>query len=50
MYKVDGKCYVGNVTLRETYSGGGTYGPLEVGFTSASGSGGDKAIDCAKVK
>jgi hypothetical protein len=49
-YKQDGRCYVGNVTLRETYSGGGTYGPLQVGFTSASGSGGDRGIDCAKIK
>ena len=48
-YKMDGKCYVGTVTLRETYSGGGTYGPLEVGFTSASGVQ-DRGIDCAKVK
>ncbi len=48
-YKTDGSCYVGNVTLRENYSGGGTYGPLEVGFTSASGVQ-DKGIDCAKIK
>lgn len=49
-YKMDGRCYVGHVTLRENYSGGGTYGPLEVGFTTASGSGGDRGIDCVKVK
>ena len=49
-YKINGKCYVGNITLRQVYSGGGTYGPLRVGFTSASGSGGDKGIDCVKVK
>ena len=48
-YKIDGKCYVGNVTLRQNYSGGGTYGPLEVGFTSASGTP-DRGIDCIKVK
>jgi len=48
-YKMEGKCYVGTVTLREVYSGGGTYGPLEVGFTSAS-SVQDKGIDCAKIK
>src|SRR5258705_576246 len=48
-YKMDGKCYVGTVTLREVYSGGGTYGPLEVAFTSAS-SVQDKGIDCVKIK
>jgi hypothetical protein len=48
-YKMDGKCYVGHVTLRETYSGGGTYGPLEVGFTTASGVR-DRGIDCVKIK
>ena len=49
-YKIDGKCYVGHVTLRQVYSGGGTYGPLQVAFTSASGSLPDRGIDCAKVK
>jgi hypothetical protein len=49
-YKEDGKCYVGHVTLRENYSGGGTYGPLGVGFTTASDSGGDRGIDCGKIK
>ena len=49
-YKINGKCYVGNITLRQVYSGGGTYGPLRVAFTSASDSGGDKGIDCVKVK
>jgi hypothetical protein len=48
-YKMDGKCYIGNVTLRETYTGGGTYSQLEVGFTSASEQH-DKGIDCALVK
>ncbi len=48
-YKKDGKCYVGRVTLRQTYMGGGTYGPLQVGYTSASGQR-DKGIDCMKVK
>jgi len=48
-YKMDGKCYVGTVTLREVYQGGGTYGPLQVAFTSASEQH-DKGIDCAKVK
>lgn len=48
-YKINGKCYIGRVTLRETYSGGGTFGPLQVGFTSASEQD-DKGIDCAKVK
>jgi hypothetical protein len=49
-YKEGDRCYVGHVTLRETYSGGGTYGPLEVGFTTASSSGGDRGIDCSKIK
>lgn len=49
-YKQNGKCYVGHVTLRENYTGGGTYGPLEVGFTTASGTGGDRGIDCDKIK
>jgi hypothetical protein len=48
-YKINGKCYVGNVTLRQVYSGGGTYGPLQVAYTSA-GSLPDKGIDCIKVK
>jgi hypothetical protein len=48
-YKLDGKCYIGTVTLRETYTGGGTYGQLEVGFTSASNQK-DRGIDCIKVK
>jgi hypothetical protein len=48
-YKMEGRCYVGDVTLRENYSGGGTYGPLEVGFTSAS-SVQDRGIDCTKIK
>ncbi len=46
-YKTDGKCYVGYVTLRQVYSGGGTYGPLEVAWTSTKE---DKGIDCVKVK
>jgi hypothetical protein len=49
-YKIDGKCYIGHVTLRQVYSGGGTYGPLQVAFTSASGSLPDRGIDCLKVK
>lgn len=48
-YKMDGKCYIGTVTLRENYEGGGTYGPLEVAFTSASNQP-DRGIDCVKVK
>jgi hypothetical protein len=47
VYKADGKCYVGYVTLRQTYSGGGTYGPLQVAWTSTKD---DRGIDCAKVK
>jgi hypothetical protein len=46
-YKIDGKCYIGNITLRQDYTGGGTFGPLHVGFTSE---GDDKGIDCTKVK
>ena len=46
-YKADGKCYVGFVTLRQVYSGGGTYGPLEVAWTSTKD---DRGIDCVKVK
>ena len=46
-YKSDGKCYVGYVTLRQVYSGGGTYGPLEVAWTTTKD---DRGIDCAKVK
>jgi hypothetical protein len=47
VYKADGKCYVGFVTLRQVYSGGGTYGPLEVAWTSTKD---DRGIDCDKVK
>lgn len=46
-YKSDGKCYVGYVTLRQNYSGGGTYGPLQVAWTSTKD---DRGIDCTKVK
>jgi hypothetical protein len=46
-YKADGKCYVGYVTLRQPYSGGGTYGQLQVAWTSTKD---DRGIDCAKVK
>ncbi len=46
-YKSNGKCYVGFVTLRQVYSGGGTYAALAVAWTSTKD---DKAIDCSKVK
>ena len=46
-YKMNGKCYVGYVTLRQVYSGGGTYGPLQVAWTSTKD---DQGIDCVKVK
>lgn len=46
-YKSNGKCYVGYVTLRQEYSGGGTYGGLEVAWTTTKD---DKGIDCEKVK
>jgi hypothetical protein len=48
-YKMDGKCYVGTVELIEDYLGGGKYGPLKVGSTSA-GNRTDNVIDCTKVK
>lgn len=48
-YKIKGKCYVGDVTLRQPYAGGGTFAALQVAFTSA-GSVPDKGIDCIKVK
>ena len=48
-YKINGKCYVGDVTLRQVYAGGGTYGQLQVAFTSA-GNVPDKGIDCINVK
>ena len=48
-YKMDGQCRVGSVTLRENYTGGGTYGPLQVAYTSASWQQ-DKGIDCSKIK
>jgi len=48
-YKLDGKCRVGDITLRQVYSGGGTWGPLQVAFTSASGQP-DRGIDCVKIK
>ncbi|MEO6251913.1 MAG: hypothetical protein ABIO79_01295 [Ferruginibacter sp.] len=46
-YKSGGKCYVGYVTLRQVYSGGGTYAPLAVAWTTTKD---DKPIDCSKVK
>jgi hypothetical protein len=46
-YKADGKCFVGYVTLRQVYSGGGTYGPLQVAWTSTKD---DRVIDCVKAK
>jgi hypothetical protein len=49
VYKINGKCYVGDATLRQDYSGGGTYGALHVGFTSA-GNVPDRGIDCSKVR
>ena len=46
-YKSNGKCYIGYVTLRQVYSGGGTYAALAVAWTSTKD---DKGIDCTKVK
>ena len=48
-YRMDGKCHVGSVTLRQNYQGGGRFGPLQVAFTSASEHE-DGVIDCALVK
>jgi len=48
-YKMYGKCYVGYVELIEEYIGGGKYGPLKVGSTSA-GNRKDNVIDFGKVK
>jgi hypothetical protein len=45
-YKWNDKCYVGTVDLIHSYTGGGGYGPLQVGYTSEK----DKLIDCSKVK
>ncbi len=47
VYKSGGKCFVGFVTLRQVYSGGGTYGPLQVAWTSTKD---DRLIDCEKIK
>lgn len=46
VYKREDKCYIGTVDLIEPYSGAGTYGKLQVGYTSEK----DKIIDCSKVK
>jgi hypothetical protein len=46
IYKEDGKCYLGSVTLKEDYLGGGKYGPLKYHkFWGEEG-----LLDCALVK
>lgn len=46
IYKENGKCYVGSVSLREDYQGGGKYGPLRVNkFWGSEG-----LLDCSLVK
>ncbi len=46
IYKEDGKCYLGSVSLREDYLGGGKYGPLKYNkFWGTEG-----LLDCSLVK
>jgi hypothetical protein len=46
IYKEDGKCYLGSVTLKEDYLGGGKYGPLKYHkFWGEEG-----LLDCALIK
>jgi hypothetical protein len=47
IYKAGGDCFVGFVTLRQDYSGGGTYGQLRVAWTTTKD---DRGIDCTKLK
>lgn len=46
IYKENGKCYLGSVSLKEDYLGGGKYGPLK--FNKFWGSEG--LLDCSLVK
>jgi hypothetical protein len=46
IYKENGKCYLGSVSLREDYLGGGKYGPLK--FNKFWGSEG--LFDCSLIK
>lgn len=46
IYNDNGKCYLGSVTLKEDYLGGGKYGPLK--FNKFWGEEG--ILDCAQVK
>lgn len=46
IYKEDGKCYLGSVTLKEDYLGGGKYGPMKYHKFW----GGEGLLDCALVK
>ena len=46
IYKENGKCYLGSVSLKEDYLGGGKYGPLKYHKFW----GGEGLLDCALVK
>lgn len=46
IYKKDGKCYLGSITLKEDYIGGGRYGALK--FNKFWGE--EAVLDCALVK
>lgn len=46
IYTENGKCYLGSVTLKEDYVGGGKYGPLK--FNKFWG--GEGLLDCSLVK
>lgn len=46
IYRENGKCYLGSVSLKEDYTGGGKFGPLK--FNKFWGSEG--LLDCALVK
>lgn len=46
IYKENGKCYLGSVSLKEDYVGGGKYGPLKYNkFWGEEG-----LLDCSKIK
>ncbi|HEX6193034.1 MAG TPA: hypothetical protein VFZ42_11755 [Chitinophagaceae bacterium] len=46
IYKENGKCYLGSVSLKEDYAGGGKYGPLKLNkFWGTEG-----LLDCSLVK
>jgi hypothetical protein len=49
VYKMDGKCHVGTVSLYEPYEGNGKYGALMVGNQSSDNRQ-DYWLDCSLVK